>query len=1056
MKSELLSATTNELTLDTDLKIWLDTDDLNCLEIAKKKYIHTYENGKRETFPEFMRRITGGNEQYEYLIFHGLFSPAGRILSNRGLQHLGIKITYNNCYVIAAPEDNIESIYDTKKYMARTFSYGGGVGIDISKLAPRGSKLRNSALESTGAVSFCPEFAMTSDTISQNGRRGALMLCISDKHPDLIEFITHKTDLNTTKTANMSVKFSDAFFEALKKDEDWEMSFYRPETDETITRKMKANEIMDILAKTAWDYAEPGILYWDTIQNYNLIGNDPDFHFSATNPCVIGSTRVLTDQGYVPIKHMAEKGGTWNIWNGYEWSEVEAAITGFRQPIRHIMFSNNCSIECTEYHKFVLKDGTRIEAKDLREGDELIAYKSFAYSGNDLEEDENKVPDISKPIDVEGVKVVWTRSAGTADVVYCVNEPKNHTVVFNGILTGNCGELPLPDFGSCLLGSMNLSKYFTKKFDLLDNNSEEWLKFDHDVQIAIRYLNEVLEEGIELQPLEQQKKAIQDYRPIGLGILGLADTFINMGYRYGDDDSIWFSDLIGYHMAYNAILASAEIAKEYVEEKGYEIGCFDKCKKELIVKNDFFVVNVTENPFITEEQKTYLTELVLKYGLRNSQLLSIAPTGTISTIRNLSGGIEPIFALQFTRTTKTIRNHDYTYLVEPKCVSNYKKKYPNKKELPDYFVTARDISYKDRLKMQATWQKHIDNSISGTVNLPESVTVEDVKNLYIEAHEMGLKGITIFRQNCKRAAILNETSKNKKDEKKEEPKTKDMEKVKSISADTSINNKPGSVTIMTRKDLGKRVEGACYYMNTACGHMYVTVNHDENLYPREVFVDPSKSGGCAANADCLGRYASACLRSGLSVSDVVDITKGVKCQACSKLKGKGVEIDGLSCGDIIARVIEMEEKRLSQLRKLSIDGDKQDVNILNEKESTQELSPILEKIFKTGGKMEFDGFVHRKVDIAIPYPFTNYSDIKVNRIDDTCDTCNCECEKESLSNGCLETEFEKLEVGDSQPWNYKEHSYDENLEHNICPECGSSLGRGEGCPKCINCGFSKC
>ena len=217
-----------------------------------------------------------------------------------------------------------------------------------------------------------------------------------------------------------------------------------------------------------------------------------------------------------------------------------------------------------------------------------------------------------------------------------------------------------------------------------------------------------------------------------------------------------------------------------------------------------------------------------------------------------------------------------------------------------------------------------------------------------------------------------------------------------VSDSRSVNNIPGSVTIMTRKDMGKRVEGSCHYMNTACGHMYVTVNHDSNLHLREVFVDTSKSGGCAANADCLGRYASACLRAGLSIEDVVDITKGVKCQACSKLKGRGVEIDGLSCGDIIARVIEEEEKRLSELRK------------------------------------------HKEND--------NGQDIK----------------EENILAECVVAKSDKINENETKhdlkekTWDYKDHSYDENLKHNTCPDCGAPLTRGEGCPKCINCGFSKC
>lgn len=597
-------------------------------------------------------------------------------------------------------------------------------------------------------------------------------------------------------------------------------------------------------------------------------------------------------------------------------------------------------------------------------------------------------------------------------------------------------ELPLPDFGSCLLGSMNLAHYFKKGFDI--NDPEAWTEFDNDVSVAISYLNEVLEENIDLQPLPQQSESILNYRPIGLGIMGLADAFIQMGYTYGDEKSIELSHAIGYHMAFVALLRSAILASMY--------GPFTKCNNQCIVQSDYFRHNVIDNPYFTHEEKQYLIDMVLKYGLRNSQLLSIAPTGSISTIRNISGGIEPIFAHKYTRTTKSIHNKDYTYLVESKCAKEYHKDHPDE-ELPDYFVTARDIHYMDRIKVQAAWQEHVDNSISGTVNLPNDATVEDVKDLYITAHKLGLKGITVFREECSRGAILEDVNSKKKDKDndKSEEKTID-EKIKEIlgsnldleyktlesiakyleekdpsllnlkgetitvnpeavSNRQSINNAPGSVTIMTRKDMGKRVEGSCHYMNTACGHMYVTVNHDSNLHLREVFVDTSKSGGCAANADCLGRYASACLRAGLSIEDVVDITKGVKCQACSKLKGRGVEIDGLSCGDIIARVIEEEEKRLSELRKIKENTNEQ--NIKEENILAECVVAESDKINKNGTKYDL----------------------------------------KEISNNIGHKEH---------AWNYKDHSYDENLKHNTCPDCGAPLTRGEGCPKCINCGFSKC
>lgn len=265
---------------------WLQTDDQMCVDIVDRKYLLEEDIlGHKETIDELLDRVSGGNREARKLIKERKFIPGGRILANRGLAKYGVRVTYSNCYVDAPPKDSIESIYNTCSRLARTFSYGGGIGIDISKLAPEGAKVNNSAKNSTGAVSFVDTFSKVSETIGQLQRRGALMISIDGHHPDLKKFITHKSDLGVTQGANMSVRMTDDFFEAVKNDDDWIMSFTRPETGETITKKEKARDIMYLIAKTNWDYAEPGLIYWDTMTKYNLMSEDPDFEYAGTNPC---------------------------------------------------------------------------------------------------------------------------------------------------------------------------------------------------------------------------------------------------------------------------------------------------------------------------------------------------------------------------------------------------------------------------------------------------------------------------------------------------------------------------------------------------------------------------------------------------------------------------------------------------------------------------------------------------------------------------------------------------------------------------------------------------
>lgn len=1045
---------------------------------------------------------------------------------------------------------------------------------------------------------------------------GALMICISDTHPDLLEFITHKSDLNLTTGANMSVKFSDLFFDSLKNDVDWTMSFYRPETQETIEKTMKASDIMNTLAKTAWDYGEPGILYWDRVNKYCLLGEDPIFKYEATNPCVTGDTPILTDNGYFPIKDLIGKNV--NIWNGYQWSEVVPQITGVNQPIRLIEFSDGSFLKCTDYHKFMLEDGSRVEAKNLEIGTviqhtkfpviDLIKYdshgkffvqnslydissrinvldtiidsngrlcddksgsieiistdKTFLYDIKlllntlgcdgaissrketviDKLKDENKdchcsevvyelqIPEnfvkvlkqfglktnivplvTTSTVDsVKSIEIVKNTPIGEEPFVYCFNEPINHSGVFNGIMTAQCGELPLPSGGVCLLGALNLTKIFTKDFfkhTKARQSVEAVRRMEKCVSISVRYLNEVLEESIDLNPLIEQKRAARKYRPIGLGIMGLADVFINAGVKYGSEESIDICHMIGYTLAWNALKTSCELAKE--------LGKFKACKVSYILKSKFIKENIINNPYYDEVEKKSLLDDIKKYGLRNAQLLTIAPTGTTSTILKVSGGIEPMFSTHYKRTTKTVNEDgDKTYEVYPKAVEDYFEEHPeiehDVNKLPEYFITARYITPKERIDVQAAMQMHIDNAISGTVNLPESTTVEEVKDLYIYAHDVGLKGITVFRENCKRVAILNDMNdkgEEKKDEKekpaidiknmyqvmqqansKEELKEEKWEKVELIqdidankkrfyawvieftdgteiiskieeqeisvgtSSDSSsysvtktpnkvvsdsfdsfnihqandtnehicteilpadviktdkatINDKTIDKPMVTRNDLGRRLDASVYYVRIGCGHLYIVVSHDENGRPVEVFMNSSKSGGCSANAESLGRYASACLRSNMDINTVIDITRGVKCPACTSLKGKGYEIDGLSCGDAMARVIKEEMERLNKLNEKNVKCNCGDNCKCSNEKTHQQSKPTLTK-----GTM-------------------------------------------IINNG--KTEINLLGKNDIV-WDYREHSYEENISKGICPECGEKLLHSEGCLKCLSCCFSKC
>lgn len=263
-----------------NIEQWLGEENKLGIDIWKGKY--QYEN---ESFDEWLDRVSGGDEDVKRLIIEKKFLFGGRILANRGLGKHGVKTTYSNCYVVSPPEDNIESIFDCAKRLARTYSYGGGVGIDISNLAPRGAKVHNTAKETTGSVSFMDLYSLVTGLIGQNGRRGALMLSLSCNHPDLEEFIGIKGDLDKVTKANISVRITDEFMKAVKEDKPFTMTFTRDETGETITKTVQAKELFKRFATMNWRTGEPGMLFWDTIERYNLLNNNADFSYSSVNPC---------------------------------------------------------------------------------------------------------------------------------------------------------------------------------------------------------------------------------------------------------------------------------------------------------------------------------------------------------------------------------------------------------------------------------------------------------------------------------------------------------------------------------------------------------------------------------------------------------------------------------------------------------------------------------------------------------------------------------------------------------------------------------------------------
>lgn len=252
---------------------WSTNDDRQDLILSK--YTLDGENKK-----QFIERVTIGNTNLTKI-----FRNREGIWGGRNLYAVGREgnITGSNCYVATAPQDNLEDIYRVDYEIARTYSFGGGQGFNLSNLRPKGAKVNNSSNTTPGVMTFAEKFSHTTLNTQQENRRGALMLVLNVDHPDVIDFVTKKLDLSAVNGANISLAVTDAFMSAVEKDEDWTMKFET--AHESIEKRVRARQLMHLIAYANHTVGDPGFLLMDNINNYHLLSEYPEVHFNATNPC---------------------------------------------------------------------------------------------------------------------------------------------------------------------------------------------------------------------------------------------------------------------------------------------------------------------------------------------------------------------------------------------------------------------------------------------------------------------------------------------------------------------------------------------------------------------------------------------------------------------------------------------------------------------------------------------------------------------------------------------------------------------------------------------------
>ena len=638
---------------------------------------HTVEDTWRR-IAVALSKAEANPKKWESIFYDSLtdfkFLPAGRIIAGSGTAR---NVTLFNCFVMGVIPDSMSGIFDMLKEAALTMQQVGGIGYDFSTIRPKGSIVKGIAADASGPVSFMDVWdSMCRTIMSAGSRRGAMMATMRCDHPDIEEFIAAKSDSKKLRMFNLSVLVSDAFMEALKKGEDWRLTF-----NDKIYKVIKAADLWDKIMRATYNYAEPGVIFIDRIN----------------------------------------------------------------------------------------------EANNLR---------------------------------------------------YC------ETIT----ATNPCGEQPLPPYGACLLGSINLARLVEYPFG--ENAHLDVSQLEKLVATAVRMMDNVIE--VSQFPLEVQKLEALNKRRIGLGVTGLADALLMVGLRYGSDEAVEKTEEWMKLIARASYKASINLAKE----KG-AFSLFDP--EKLIASGNM------------KQMDDDIKQAVRKFGLRNALLTSIAPTGTISLYAgNVSSGIEPVFAYSYTRKVLQNDGSNIEEEVVDYAVQMWMDKFGDA-QLPDYFVSAQNLTPSDHVKMQAAAQKWVDSSISKTINCPEDISFDDFKEVYMQAYDTGCKGCTTYRPNEVTGSVLSVAS-------EEKPKSE-----KEIDGEVIYMSEP--------LERPNTLDGNTYKLRWPDSEhaIYVTINDiivNDQRRPFEVFIN-SKNMEHFAWTVGLTRMISAVFRRGGDVSFVVDELKAV-------------------------------------------------------------------------------------------------------------------------------------------------------------------------------------
>jgi len=554
----------------------------------------------------------------------------------------------SSCYLMAMAEDSIAGIYKSLADCAQISKYAGGIGLHIHNIRARGSPIAGNGGTSTGIVPMLRNFNATARYVDQGSKRnGSFAIYLEPWHADIEDFLRLKLNTGTEDERARDLFYalwvSDLFMERVEANEQWTLFcpaeapgladvwgdefralYERYEAEGRGRKQVEAQKLWFKILDSQIETGTPYILYKDAANgksNQQNLGT-----IKSSNLCVAPDTPILTRNGTYPIESLRDK--EVEVWNGNQWSRTTVRQTGANQQLMRVVIRTNATenkeLRCTPYHKFILPDGSRVDARELQVGMKLYSWT------NELGE-------------VTTQEVIAILEHDGVDDTYCFNEPLNHAGVFNCILTGNCTEIieysSPEETAVCNLASIALPTFANAK-----TKSFDFAKLREVVKVAVRNLNRVID--INFYPTPETHRSNMRHRPIGLGVQGLADVFAMMRAPWESERAADFNQRLFEHIYYAAVEASADIA---ATEGAYETFAGSPMSQGQFQYDLWGTVPLTERDGSLDWAA--LKAKVATHGVRNSLLVAPMPTASTSQILGFNECFEPFTSNIYTRRT---------------------------------------------------------------------------------------------------------------------------------------------------------------------------------------------------------------------------------------------------------------------------------------------------------------------------------------------------------------------------------------------------------------------